>query len=683
MSRPAATLVKAACTALALLSAGCGDAPDDPAALREGPGREAFGPGPSLLLVTIDTLRADHVGAYGDADAETPALDGLARRGLLFERAWTAVPITLPSHATLLSGLYPHEHGARDNGLYCVPDAVRLLPEALSERGWRTGAFVGSVVLAARYGLDQGFDAYDVPQPGAGGDAEGGVERRAGAVVDAALAWLDTLPADERFLLWVHLYDPHARYEPPEPWASRHAESYDGEIAYADSQLLRLLAALAERGRDDRLAVIATADHGESLGEHGEPTHGVFIHDATMRVPLIVVAPGGLVAEPAGGRRSAAPVSLADVPATALDLLGLPRDILPAARTPSLLASAADATAATDARPDAPPGGSGAAGGGDPDVPGPGRALYLESLLPLHQHRWQPLRGVVWDGWKLIDTSPPELYALDDDPRETVERTEAEPARLAAAREHLAALLARHRTVALEAQAPTEAERGQLEALGYVGSAVEGDPFDAALPLPRERAGQIEVKVAAARVLREGLEAFGAGAPGAQAMLDDARARLAALLAIDPSDPTATQLLGMLEMALGRHAEAIPPLEANAIAVPRSARTRFSLAQCYAATGRADWAVAEMQKAVTLDPTWPTPYRWLAEHHVRAGEPGRALWWLEELSRRRHTGAGTARARDEGLERLADSLRAQRVTSQPPDSFPATDFLPEGRRGGG
>jgi Tfp pilus assembly protein PilF len=137
----------------------------------------------------------------------------------------------------------------------------------------------------------------------------------------------------------------------------------------------------------------------------------------------------------------------------------------------------------------------------------------------------------------------------------------------------------------------------------------------------------------------------------------------------------------MLEMALGRHAEAIPPLEVNILAVPRSARTRFNLAKCYAATGRSDWAVAEMHKAVTLDPTWLAPYRWLAEHHLRAGEPGRALWWLEELSRRPHGDAALARARDE--ERLADSLRAQRVTPQPPDAFPATDLLPEGRRAGG
>ncbi|MHC5210876.1 MAG: sulfatase [Planctomycetota bacterium] len=635
----------------------CGEAPAGEAP-PSGAGRALRGPGTSVLLVTFDTTRADRVGAYGDTDAETPALDGLAERGLLFERAWAAAPITLPSHATLLSGLYPHEHGARDNGLYRVLDEVVLLPEVLAARGWRTGAFLGSIVLAPRYGLDQGFEAYDVPVPGRDtGEGEEGVERPAGAVVDAALAWIDTLGADERFLLWVHLFDPHGRYEPPEPWASRHADPYDGEIAYADSQLGRLLEALAERGRDERLAVIATADHGESLGEHGEPTHGIFLYDATMRVPLIVVPPGGL-REPLAqaGRRVPAPVSLIDVPATVLELLDLPADSLPAARTPSLLRSA--------------------------DVPDPGRSLYLESLLPFHQHRWQPLRGLVWQGWKLIDTEPPELYALGEDAGEQDDRAQAEAGRVHAARAEMASLLGRHRAVPLASSAPAEIEREQLEALGYMGGDVAGDPFDASLPLPRERAELIVRKVEAADRLREGLEALAAGAPHAQALLAEARTQLEALLAIDAADPQATQNLGALEIALGNHAAAIVPLELHALAVPRSARTRTSLAFCYEATGHPDWAVAEMQKAVTIDPTWPLPYRWLADHHVRAGEQGRALWWMQELQRNRRGRSDAARVQDEGIDRLAEALGDQGIGPVPPSGFPATDLVPEGRRRG-
>jgi arylsulfatase A-like enzyme len=479
----ARAMAMALALALALALAACGEQPTGSASDAVGAGRNARGPGPSLLLVTFDTTRADRIGAYGDADAETPALDALAARGLLYERAYAAAPITLPSHATLLSGLYPHEHGARDNGLYRVPDEVLLLPEALAAGGWRTGAFLGSVVLSPRYGLDQGFEVYDVPVPGRdAGDGEEGVERAAGAVVDAALAWLDTVPADQRFLLWVHLFDPHARYEPPEPYAARHADPYDGEIAYADSQLGRLLAVLAERGRDADLAVIATADHGESLGEHGEPTHGIFLYDATMRVPLIVVPPGALREPPSGAaRRVTATVSLADVPATVLDLLGLPAAALPAARTPSLLRSA-DATESGGAGTGAPESGAHA---GDPDAPGGGRAVYLESLLPFHQHRWRPLRGLAWDGSKLIDSEPPELYVTADDPGERDDRAAAQPARVAAARASMAALLARQRAADVAATAPAEYESEQHEAIGNVGAAEEGDTLYATMKLPR------------------------------------------------------------------------------------------------------------------------------------------------------------------------------------------------------
>jgi arylsulfatase A-like enzyme/Tfp pilus assembly protein PilF len=662
---------RAAGRALALLLAGCGGASG------EGAPAAGRGPGPSVLLVSFDTTRADRIGAYGDADAETPALDALAARGLLFERAWAAAPITLPSHATLLTGLYPHEHGARDNGLYRVPDETLLLAEVLAGRGWRTGAFVGSIVLAPRYGLDQGFEVYDAPASGqASADGEEGVERPAGAVVDAALAWLDTLGADERFLLWVHLFDPHSPYEPPEPWASRHADPYDGEIAHADAQLGRLLEALAARGRDAGLAVIATSDHGESLGEHGEPTHGIFLYDATMRVPLIVVPPGGLRAPAGAPRRVATPVSLADAAPTVLDLLGLPADALPDARTPSLLASAAAAAPAAPGAAAAP------ARAGDPDAPGPSRALYMESLLPFHQHRWHPLRGLAWDGWKLIDTPRPELYALADDPGERDDLAPVEPGALAAARERMASLLDRHRPARKgpAASSPAEAERKQLEALGYLGSAVQGEAFDATLPLPRERAGLIVPKSQAAERLAEGLAALADGAPDARAILDDARARLQALLAIDASDPQATLNLGTLELALGREEAAIDPLERHALAVPRSARTRYSLARCYAVTGHADWAVAEMQKAVSIDPAWPLPYRWLAQHHVRAGELGRALWWLQELQRRRRARSDAARSHDEAIDRLAATLAEQDVGPVAPEGFPADDLAPEGRR---
>ncbi len=258
------------------------------------------GPHPArhLVIVTIDTLRADHVGAYGDRDAATPHLDALAREGAMAPEASAHVPLTRPSHVTIFTGRLPSETGIRDNISPAVVPGVPLLAEVLKNAGFATGAFVSSVVLDASSGLGRGFDAYGDKIGDAGEAAQflNTLQRRGDATTDEAIAWLDKAragSAEKRLFLWLHLYDPHDPYEPPEPWATRFRERpYDGEVAFADEQVGRLEAALTRLGIAGETALVVTADHGEGLGDHGETLHGFFVYQSTLRVPFFVRGPG-------------------------------------------------------------------------------------------------------------------------------------------------------------------------------------------------------------------------------------------------------------------------------------------------------------------------------------------------------------------------------------------------------
>jgi len=272
--------------------------------------------GPNLLLVTIDTLRADHVGVYGAANARTPTLDALATRGVRFEHAQSPVPLTGPSHATILTGLYPPRHGVRDNIVFPLDPRHKTLASRLKTEGYRTAAFVGAYPVAAAFGFRQGFDTFsenfkESPIPGAG------AQRPANEVVDDTLGWL-AKPGDGPFFLWMHLYDPHAPYDPPEPYRTEFAgRLYDGEVAFADTQLGRVFDWLRSSGHDADTVVAVLADHGESLGEHGELTHAVLIYEATLHVPFLLAGPG----VPRGTTVSAR-VTTVDVAPTLLRLLG-------------------------------------------------------------------------------------------------------------------------------------------------------------------------------------------------------------------------------------------------------------------------------------------------------------------------------------------------------------------------
>ena len=349
---------------------------------------------PSVVLVTIDTLRADRVGAYGYDAGRTPALDALARQGTRFDRAYAAAPITLVSHASLLTGRYPPGHGARDNGLR-IDLKAPTLAEAFQKAGAATGAFVGAFPLDRRFGLIKGFQTYGDSMP-RGPDGHVANERPGRAVVDEALGWLDQ-HRHERFFLWVHLFDPHAPYgNPADPAQARRPASvrYDEDVTEADAQAGRLIDALgADRSRT---LIVVAADHGEAFGEHGEVSHSLFVYDTTLRVPLIFA--GGPI--PAG-RAVADPVSLVDVAPTIAALAGLPPfDADGRSLAPAFEADASGKARATPATPVLAP-----------------RALYAESFAPLFDFGWSPLRTIREDGWKYVAAPKPELYRPEQRPR--------------------------------------------------------------------------------------------------------------------------------------------------------------------------------------------------------------------------------------------------------------------------
>ncbi len=284
--------------------------------LRQAPLRYA---GANVLLVSIDTLRADHLGAYGYAEAETPRLDQIAREGIRFAQVVSPMPLTLPAHTSLMTAVPTSVHGIRDNGAFELSAETSTLAEQLRAAGYQNGAFVGSFVLHSRWGLSRGFAHYDDRfEYGVAGGVPGQVERPAEAVVDAALSWL-TEPREAPFFSWVHLFDPHSPYAAPEPYGSRYIDRpYDGEIAYTDAQVGRLLDGIDAAGLLDNTIVVVTADHGEGLGEHGEPGHGLFLYDTTVLVPLIIRLPDRLLA----GREVAEQVRLIDIAPTLVELTG-------------------------------------------------------------------------------------------------------------------------------------------------------------------------------------------------------------------------------------------------------------------------------------------------------------------------------------------------------------------------
>jgi arylsulfatase A-like enzyme/Tfp pilus assembly protein PilF len=395
---------------------------------------------PNVLLITLDTTRADRLGCYGYALALTPALDSLAAEGVLFERAYTPAPLTLPSHASLMTGLHPPEHGLITNGRGRLDESIPTLAETLRDAGYDTGAFLGSFVLDSKFGLDKGFTEYDDDMTNTDPTHSGLHRQRDGVwVVDAALAWLKR-PRAQPFFCWVHLYDAHAPYlSKVEEFGDRFNDRpYDGGIAYVDRQVERLVKHLdSNRLRKETLVVVA-GDHGEGLGDHDELLHGVTLYNSVIQVPWIWAGRGAIAA----GRRVPQPVSLVDLPATLLECVGLHEPGPTQGR--SLRAALA--------------GGEIAAGN-----------CYSATDFPLLEYGWSPLRSLTTERWKYIRSPEVELYDLASDPHERMNLAGSNPEQVQALEDELAALeqtMAPRQGVAVEL---TPHERMVLASLGYLG----------------------------------------------------------------------------------------------------------------------------------------------------------------------------------------------------------------------
>ncbi len=514
-------------------------------------------PRPNLLLVTIDTLRADRVGAYGHAGAATPALDRLAREGVRVEEAIVAAPMTRPSHATLFTGRHPFEHGLRDNGHGPLSPRWPTLATLLRTAGYDTAAFVGAYPVSRSSGLDRGFHVYDDPFSAPPTRGEPRSERRGSEVVDAALRWLSQ-SRQAPFFAWVHLFDPHAPYEAPEPFGSRFAASpYDGEVAYADAQVGRLLMALDRAGLASGTLVVVTSDHGEGLGEHDEAEHMLLVYDTTLKVPLLLRWPGALPA----GAKVAGQFRAVDLLPTLLELLGRP---------PVATSGASRAAELKAGRP-------------LPDAP-----AYAESLYGQIHFGWAPLRALRGEGYKYVSAPRPELYDLRDDPRETRNLADARPP-LAAG---MAAALARHRADGGAAPAATDSAAAErLAALGYVGgSGFAGSPSGAD---PKD---QVRAFSAWQVDSREAVRLYAAGdLPRALALLQRlARSPIPAF--------NVSYYLGRTLVDLRRFAEATAPLEEAVRMAPAVGPAWAYLAEAYRAAGRAAEAAEAIRRGLAAVP---------------------------------------------------------------------------------
>ena len=504
-----------------------------------------------LVLITIDTLRADRVGAYGYARARTPRIDALAARGVRFEHAFAAAPITLPSHASLMTGRYPPGHGARHNGIRVDP-AVPTLAKTLSAAGFATGAFVSAFPLDRRFGLNAGFAEYSDRMPrGARGRLEN--ERPGRDTVDDALAWFrTTTSAGPRTFLWVHLFEPHAPYG--QAGSGRPvADRYDDEVAESDVQIGRILDAL---GPDAASSVIVVAsDHGEAFGEHGEVSHSLFVYDTTLRVPLVVAGPG------VPARTVGTPVSLVDVAPTVLPLLGLTR-----------FDSDGVDLSGTFTGVNLPP-----------------RDLYAESFAPLLDFGWSPLRSLRSDGFKYIDAPRAELYDTTRDPGETQDLSAADLPRTAGLRDKVG----RYSPVTLESgRVSIDSDtRGRLQALGYA-SGSGGTPAGTR-PDPKDR------RAIAAR-LAEVVSGELQGQP--------LEAALRGILENDPRNPQANLRLGYVLIESNRCAAAIPFLKAAMAAQVPTADAHLGVAQCQAEARRPAEVYVTLLDAERVEPENPVVF---------------------------------------------------------------------------
>ncbi len=590
---------------------------------------------PNVILITLDTVRADRVGFLGSPRGLTPNLDTLARQSVVFTRAYSQVPLTTASHATILTGTYPQFHQVNDFGVPLAQD-VPYAPDIFRARGYHTAAFIGSLVLdpSARSapGFDRGFDTFDAGfhrrRPGE--NRYQAIERRGGEVVAHALAWLNQHPRGP-FFLWVHLYDAHDPYDPPEPYKSRYASApYDGEIAYADSAVGKLLSQLRVRGLYDGALIAVMGDHGEALGEHGEDTHGIFLYDETIHVPLLFKLPG----ERSAGKRIENRVELVDVLPTILQAVGVP--VPEEVQGQSLLAMLKP--------PAAKPGTS-----KDPATP-LDRPAYAESDYPHRTFGWGALRALRTGKYLFIEAPHRELYDQSVDPKAAHNLSSASTAVTDTLAGQLEAF--RQKTSSSREAPKVNADpelQEKLNALGYVASDSSSSPMPGIKETGADPKDKVEVVnlLHRAEILKEELR------------FQEAVPVLEQVIAREPNLPIAYLQLGTALTSLKNYEKAVPVLrravemrpdltvpryqlgsalfetgdfagaapefEAAVARLPEWAEARFSLATTYARLDRMPDAIKEYEKVIELRPKHYGAHLLLGRARALTGDPEAAL----------------------------------------------------------
>lgn len=515
---------------------------------------------PNILFIIVDTLRSDHVGCYGYKNIQTPNIDSLASRGVLFTNAISQTPLTFPSHVTIFTSQYPQFHQERDNGNYRLDESSVTLAERLKQENYVTAAFVSSFVLEGKFGLNKGFDVYDDKMLK---NTKKRIiklmdeERPADQVNDAAIGWLKE-NKDKNFFLWVHYYDPHTLYNPPQPYKERYKDNlYDGEIAFVDEKIGELLSAIKECGLDKDLFIIFASDHGEGLGEHNEAGHGIFIYDSTLKVPLIFSYPEKIP----GGRIIQAQVRLADIMPTVLDLLGMKKN------------KEIQGTSLADL----------IKGRGKPgSLP-----AYSESFYAKFHFNWSQLQSLRTQEWKYIKSSEPELYNIMDDPLELNNLAGERADAVKDLDKKLEKFLRQTESPAKEKKTIADREtRERLASLGYIQGAGETGTKQ---PVPLKMIQILEKMNLADRMANEG-------------QLEEAVGMLDEVLKADPENMEAHLHLAQVLREQVKYDDAIRHFKKAASYKPDEVEVHNGLGNIYKSMGRAEEAFKEFELAYALTP---------------------------------------------------------------------------------
>ncbi len=551
----------------------------------------------NVVLVTADTLRADRLPMYGYDRVETPNLDRLAASSVVFEQATSVVPLTMPAHSSMFTGTFPMHHGVRDNGGYYLGQEQVTLAETLKENGYKTGGFVAAFVLDSRWGLNQGFDNYwddfDLNKfENVGLDT---VQRRGGEVLAEAVKWMDEVKND-RFFAWLHFYDVHTPYEPPEPYLSRFkgymGARYDGEIAYLDSLMGELLGWLEKNDLEENTLVIFIGDHGESLGQHEENTHGFFIYDAAMRVPFVLKAPYRHIRP---GLRIPAQVRSVDLMPTILDLVAIepPGTIQGTSLVPLLEGETEDL----------------------------GLLAYSESFYPRHHYGWSELKSIRNGALHYIDAPRPELFDVREDPQETKNLAPQRAATVKEMKTALDDLVTRFGVEGIDEKGPETPDAdtaAQLAALGYLGgpSKIKIDP-NRPLPDPKDKIGLFNL-------IKD------AGADSSEDKIDEAMAKIDKVLAEDPDILEAYYIRGNLHTKQKDLEKALEAYKEALARDPEYKSALFGLATTYQEMGRPEDAEAGFKRILELDPRDNRAYYMLAKIQVDRNDFDGALALLKQ-----------------------------------------------------